>query len=101
MLVGGRQFKNKSEGGLKAGLVQEGGREEGALLPLPRGSFCFLLEVLRVHIRSSFVPRCPAVFLGVTAPPPRKRTRVRTLHGGLYQVLPQPSGDTSFVQASV
>lgn len=27
-------------------LVQEAGREERVLLPLPRGSFCFLLETL-------------------------------------------------------
>ena len=46
MLMGSRQFKNKSGITLKVLLVQEAGREEGVLLPLPRLSFCFLLETL-------------------------------------------------------
>ena len=49
-------------------LVQEAGREERVLLPLPRGSFCFLLETPCTYWIVLY-SRGPAVFFGVASLP--------------------------------
>lgn len=69
VLMGSRQFKNKSGITLKVLLVQEAGREEGVLLPLPRGSFCFLLETLCTYQIILYSRGSCGLFWGHTPPP--------------------------------
>lgn len=69
VLVGSRQFNNKSGITLKVLRVQEAGREEGVLLPLPKGSFFFLLETLCTYWIILYSRGSCGLFGGRTPPP--------------------------------
>ena len=92
VLVGSRQFNNKSGITLKVLRVQEAGREEGVLLPLPKGSFFFLLETLCTYCIILYSRGSCGLFGGRT-PPPRKCACPCSA-----PCCHNPSGDMSSVQ---